>query len=113
MEGVPLTAPKFPDDLDTHPVDPNFTAETDSPRDLTTSGYVLNMAPTELHSVVPTPAALGSPFYDISSQLSLNLPTQDLGFAPVQKPYEPFSFPTNPYNPLPFLEELDTFPFNG
>ena len=44
---------------------------------------------------------------------SLNLPTQDLGFAPVQRPYKPFSFPANPYNPLPFLEELDTFPFNG
>ena len=92
-------------------MDPKFTAETDSPRDLTTSGYVLNMAPTELHSAVPTPAALGSPFYDISSQLSLNLPTQDLGFTPVQTPYEPFSFPSSPYDPLPFPEEMDTIPF--
>ena len=94
-------------------MDPNFTVETDSLRDYATSGYVLNVAPTELHSAVLTPAALGSPFYDISSQLSLNLPTQDLGVAPVQKPYEPFSFPANPYNPLPFPEELDTFQFNG
>ena len=111
-EPLPV-APKFLDDLDTHSVDPNFTVEMDSLRDYATSGYVLNVAPTKLHSAVPTPAALGSPFYDISSQLSLNLPTQDLGFAPVQKPYEPFSFPTNPYNPLPFLEEMDTLPFKG
>ena len=100
-------APKFLDDLDTHPVDPNFTVEMDSLRDLATSGYILNMAPTELHSAVLTPAALGSPFYD----LSLNLLTQDLGFTPVQSPYEPFSFPSSPYNLLPFPEEMDTIPF--
>ena len=86
-------------------------AETDSLRDPATSGYVLNMALTELHSAVPTLAALGSPFYDISSQLSFNLPTQDLGFTPVQSPYELFSLPPSPYNPLPFLEEMDTIPF--
>ena len=103
--------PKFPDNLDTHPMDPNFTVETDSLRDLATLGYVLNMAPTKLHSAVPTLAALGSPFYDISSKLSLNLPTQDLGFTPVQSPYEPFSFPSSPYNPLPFLEEMDAILF--
>ena len=62
------------------------------------------MAPTELHSVVPMLAALGSPFYNISSQLSLNLPTQNLGFTPVQSPYEPFSFP---FSPLPFLGAMD------
>ena len=109
---TPVT-PKFMDDLDTHPVDPNFTAEMDSLKNPATLGYILNMAPTELHSVVPTPAALGSPFYDISSQLSLNLrlPTQALGFTPVQSPYEPFSFPSSPYNPLPFPEEMDTIPF--
>ena len=111
-EPLPV-APKFPDDLDMHSVDPNFTVETDSLRDYATSGYVLNVALTELHSAVPMPAALGSPFYDISSQLSLNLLTQDLGFAPVQKPYKPFSFPANPYNPLPFPEEMDTLPFKG
>ena len=92
-------------------MDPNFMVEMDSLRDLATSCYVLNMAPTECHSVVPTPAALGSPFYDISSQLSLNLSTQDLGFTPVQSPYEPFSFPSSPYNLLPFPEEMDTIPF--
>ena len=85
--------------------------ETDSPRDLATSGYVLNMAPTELHSAVPTPAALNLPFYDISSQLSLNLPTQNLGFTPIQSPYKPLSVPSSPYNPLPFPEEMDTIPF--
>ena len=47
-------APKFRDNLDTYPVDPNFTDKADSLRDLTTSGYVLNVAPTELHSAVPT-----------------------------------------------------------
>ena len=101
------------DDLDTHPVDPNFMAEMDSLRDLATLDYVLNMALTKLHSVVPTPAALSSPFYDIYSQLSLNLGllTQALGFTPVQSPYEPFSFPSSPYNPLPFPEEMDTIPF--
>ena len=92
-------------------MDPNFTVEMDSPRDLATSGYILNMAPTELHSAVLTPAALSSPFYDISSQLSLNLPTQDLGFTPIQSPYEPFSFPSSPYNLLPFPEEMDTILF--
>ena len=66
-------APKFTDDLDSCPVDPNFMAEMDSLRDPATSGYVLNVAPTELHSVVSMLAALGSPFYDTSSQLSLNL----------------------------------------
>ena len=73
-------------------------------RDLAILGYVLNMALTELHSAVPMPAALGSPFYDISSQLSLNLPTQNLGITPVQSPYEPFSFP---FSLLPFLEAMD------
>ena len=42
---------------------------------------------------------------------SLNLPTQDLGFTPVQTPYEPFSFPSSLYDPLPFPEEMDTIPF--
>ena len=92
-------------------MDPKFTAETDSLRDPATLGYILNMAPTELHSAVPMPAALGSPFYDISAQLSLNLPTQDLGFTPVQSPYEPFSFPSSLYNLLPFQGEMDTIPF--
>ena len=91
-------------------MDPNFTVEMDSPRDLANSGYVLNITPTEFHSVVLMLAALGSPFYDISSQLSLNLPTQDLGFTPVQSPYEPFSFSSNLYNPVPFPEEMDTIP---
>ena len=109
-DSLPVT-PKFLDDLDTHPVDPDFMVETDTLRDLATSGYVLNMALTELHSVVLTPAALGSPFYDISSQLSLNLLTQDLGFTPIQSPYKPCSFPSSPYNLLPFPEEMDTIPF--
>ena len=106
-------APKFTDNLDTHPMDPNFMAEMDSLRDPATLGYVLNMAPTELHSAVLMLAALGSSFYDISSQLSLNLGPlmQTLGFASVQSPYEPFSFLSNAYNPLPFLEEMDTIPF--
>ena len=86
-------APKFTDDLGSCPVDPNFIAEMDSLRDPATSGYILNVAPTELHSAVLMPAALGSPFYDISSQLSLNLLTQDLGFTLVQNPCEPFLFP--------------------
>ena len=110
LEPTPVAA-KFLDNLDTHSVDPDFTVETDSLRDLATSGYILNMAPIELHSAVLTPAALGSPFYDISSQLSLNLPTQDLGFTPVQSLYKPFSFPSSLYNPLLFLEEMDTIPF--
>ena len=103
-------APKFMDNLGTSSVDPNFMAETDFLRDLATLGYILNMALTEHHSAVPMPAALGSSFYDISPQLSLNLglPTQALGFTPVQSPYEPFSFPSSPYNLLPFPEEMDT-----
>ena len=60
LDPLPVT-PKFPDDLDTHPVDPNFMVETDPPRDLATLGYILNMALTELHSAVPTPAALNHP----------------------------------------------------
>ena len=104
-------APKFTDNLDSCPMDPNSTAEMDSLGDPATSYYVLNVALTELHSVVPTPAALGSPFYDISSQLSLNLPTQDLGFTPVQNPYKPFYFPSSPYNPLPFPKEMNTILF--
>ena len=91
-------------------MEPNFTVEVDFPRDLANSSYVLNMAPTEFHSVVPTLAALGSPFYNISSQLSLNLPTQDLGFNPVQSPYEPFSFSSNLYNTVPFPVGMDTNP---
>ena len=68
-------------------MDPNFTAETDSLRDLATLGYILNMALIELHSVIPMLSALGSPFYDISSQLSLNLRlmSQTSSFIPVHR----------------------------
>ena len=59
--------PKFTDDMDTGSMDPNFMADMDTLWGLATLGYVLNMAPAEFHSVVPTPSALGSPFYDISS----------------------------------------------
>ena len=106
-------APKFRDHLDTYPVDPNFTDKADSLRDLTTSGYVLNMAPTELNSAVLTPSALGSSFYDISSQLSLNLSvaSQKSIFVPVQIPYEPSSLISGLYSSLNLPEEVDTILF--
>ena len=106
-------APKFTDNLDTYPVDPNFTDKVDSFRDLTTSGYVLNMAPTELNSAVLTLSVLGSSFYDISSQLSLNLgiASQKSIFIPVQIPYEPFSLISDPYSSLTLPEEVDTILF--
>ena len=58
------------------PATPNYVSGVsckNPPRLPVISGYVLNMAPVKLHSAVLTPSALGSSFYDISSQLSLNL----------------------------------------
>jgi len=95
-----------------NPATPNCTSGVcckDPSRLPVTSGYVLNMAPVKLHSAVPMLSALGSSFYDISSQLSLNLsPTSQVSsLSAVPTPYAPSPFISDPYDPLPFPEEVD------
>src|SRR6266481_1341529 len=68
------------------------------------SGYILNRTPGEFHSAVPTPSALGSSPPDIS------LPISDS--SPVQISQDSaYTFPMDPYDPLPFPEEMDAIPF--
>src|SRR6266481_1240918 len=76
----------------------------DPPRSPMISGYVLNRTPGEFHSVVPTPSALGSLPPNMSSPISDSPPVQI-------SQYSAYTFPMDPYDPLPFPEEMDAMPF--
>src|SRR6266481_1472970 len=68
------------------------------------SGYVLNRTLDEFHSAVPTPSALGSPPPNMSSPI--------LDSFCVQSSQDPaYTFPLDPYDPLPFPEEMDAILF--
>src|SRR6266481_2182219 len=70
------------------------------------SGYVLNRAPGKFHSVVLTLSALGSSPPDISSPISDSSPVQT-------SQDSTYTFPMDPYDPLPFPEEMDAILFTG
>src|SRR6266481_3986623 len=94
-------------DISGNPATPNYALGgfcKDPPGSPMISGYVLNRTLGEFHSVVPTPSALGSPPPDISSPIS--------DFPPVQISQDSaYTFPMDPYDPLPFPEEMDAIPF--
>src|SRR6266481_1400038 len=94
-------------DISGNPATPNYALGgfcKDPTRFPMISGYVLNRTPGEFHSAVLTPSVLGSSPPDISSPISDSSPVQT-------SQDSAYTFLMDPYDLLPFPEEMDAIPF--